>query len=181
MKHLLLLAAVGGVALLAVFVADLRSASGGGQDMTLTIRWQRLVDDAGETCERCGATQEEVSQAVSTLERVLRPLGIEVALGEMALSTDEALQDIGESNRIWVADRPLEEWLGAEVGMSSCESCCSALGDDVECRTLTVDGNTYETVPAELIVKAGLLAGSQLIESPPPEACCPSTSEECCP
>jgi len=174
-KSLFLMLSVGvGVALvLAGIVSDLRNISGGDGNMILTIRWQRLVDDAGETCIRCGATQKEVLQAFNSLQVSLRPLGIKVALEENALSPQESAKDISESNRIRVADRPLEEWLGAEVGMSPCGSCCSKLGETVECRTLSVDGNTYETIPARLIVKAGLLAASEIIEGPSPGACCP--------
>jgi len=141
--------------------------------MILTIRWQRLVDDVGETCVRCGATQEEVLQAFNSLQVSLRPLGIKVALEENALSPQECAKDISESNRIWVADRPLEEWVGGEVGMSPCGSCCSQLGHAVECRAVSVDDNTYETIPAQLIVKAGLLAASEIIEVPSLGACCP--------
>jgi len=139
----------------------------------LTIRWQRLVDEAGETCVRCGTTQEEVLQAFNSLQVSLRPLGIRVALEENTLSPQECVRDISESNRIWIADRPLEEWVGGEVGMSPCGSCCSKLGAAVECRAVSVDGNTYETIPTQLIVKAGLLAAAEIIEVPSLGACCP--------
>ena len=159
----------------------------GGKDMkTLQIRWQRLVDEQGQTCDRCGSTQEELQQALKSLKASLRPLGIRVALVENPLAPEECAKDISQSNRIWVGDRPLEEWLGAEVGMSLCGTCCSQLGDEVECRTVVVDGKTFEAIPAELIIKGGLLGAAQLLGCEPGGACCPAEgsapkSKSCCP
>lgn len=155
--------------------------------MVLTIRWQRLVTEDGRTCDRCGGTQEELRKAVESLRQSLGPLGIQVALVEEDLSPQECARDITESNRIWIQDRPLEAWVGAEVGTSPCGSCCSELGDGAECRTVSVDSRTYEVIPAELIVKAGLLAASEVLQLPSSNACCPGTVETgvedkpCCP
>ena len=50
---------------------------------------------------------------------------------------------------------------------------------------LTVDGKTYETIPAELVVKAGLLAGAQLVGTQPANPWNPtegwSQRPACCP
>jgi hypothetical protein len=154
-----------------------------GADMkTLAIRWQRLVDENGQTCERCGATEKEVQKALQSLEKSLTPLGIKVVLEEKTLDAATCAKDISESNRIWISDRPLEEWLGAEVGESSCDFCCEELGPDVECRTVTHEGQTFETIPANLIVRAGLLAASQLLTVDSKEPCCgEKPSGNCCP
>jgi hypothetical protein len=158
-----------------------------GPSVTMTIRWQRLVTEDGGTCSRCSGTGEEFRAALASLRQALRPLGIEVASAEVALSPDECAADIMQSNRIWIEDRPLEEWLGAEVGASLCEACCPGLDDDVQCRTVSVDGKTYEVVPAQLIVRAGLIAASDLLGGTSPGACCPAAAggEEgdapCCP
>ena len=48
----------------------------------------------------------------------------------------------------------------------------------MECRTVTIDDQTYETIPAKLIIKAGLLAASQLINVDTSEPCC-SESKKC--
>ena len=155
--------------------------------MILKVQWQRLLDVDGNTCDRCLATQKEISKGVHSLRASLRPLGINVILEEKSLSSQKCTIDVSESNRIWLADQPLEEWLGAEVGQSPCGSCCSVLGKNVECRTVSYGGETYEVIPAELIVKAGLLAASQIMRAPSPEVCCPShgsheaPKEGCCP
>jgi len=160
---------------------------GAGADVTMTVRWQRLVREDGSTCSRCGGTEEEFRAAVASLREALRPLGIEVAAAEVALSSEECAADIMQSNRIWIEDRPLEEWLGAEVGASLCGACCPGLDDEVECRTVSVDGTTYEVVPARLIVRAGLVAASGLLARDSAGACCPAAVDcgtgeaPCCP
>ncbi|MBM4048919.1 MAG: DUF2703 domain-containing protein [Planctomycetes bacterium] len=154
---------------------------------TLTIRWQRLLDEKGQTCERCGLTGKEVQKALAALRKSMRPVGIRVVLEQEALSPEACVKDISQSNRIWIAERPLEEWLGAETGKSPCASCCAQLGDAVECRTIAVGGKTYEAIPAELIIRAGLRAGTQLLEAPARDACCPPSGSTqpkdsgCCP
>ncbi len=143
---------------------------GGKKMKTLQIRWQRLVDEQGQTCDRCGATAAAVEDAIQKLKRSLKDLGIDVVLEKKALCPSTFVKDPLQSNRIWIAGKPLEEWLSATSGQSK---CCSTCGDS-ECRTVTVDGKTYEAIPAELIVKAGLLAGAQLLHGEPHGACCPT-------
>ena len=157
-----------------------------GVEKSLTLRWQRLVDEDGKTCERCDLTEKEVEKAFQSLKKSLAPLGIKVTLQENVLDSATVARDVSRSNLIWVGDQPLEKWLGAEVGKSPCASCCEKLGSNVECRTVKIEGKTYEAIPADLIVKAGLLAASELLDKPD-EPCCPSecpTGEEssnCCP
>jgi hypothetical protein len=154
---------------------------------TLTVKWQRLVDEKGQTCDRCGSTEREIEKAMSSLKQSLAPLGIKVALKKKALDPATFAKDVYQSNRIWVGGRTLEEWLGARVGKSPCGFCCAELGVDVECRTIEIEGQVYETIPADLITKAGLLAASQLLTGEPDEPCCATTtsigisSSGCCP
>lgn len=154
----------------------------------LTITWQRLVDENSETCARCGSTGEEVEKAFKSLEKSLDSLGIETVLERKALDAETCGKDISQSNRILINGRLLEEWLGAASGRSSCESCCEKLDSDgVECRTVEVDGRVFETIPAELIVKAGLQAASELMNAKEDDPCCPKKPEagdrsrSCCP
>jgi len=156
--------------------------AGGGQKQALQIRWQRLVDEKGQTCARCGTTEAATGAAVKKLRRSLKGLDIEVVLEKVALSPAAFAKDPLESNRIWIAEKPIEEWLQATIGKSQ---CCGACGD-AECRTITVDGRTYDAVPAELVIKAGLLASAQLINSKPvnpwdPTAAWSQGGPACCP
>lgn len=134
---------------------------------TLKIKWKRLVSK-GETCPRCGSTEEELRKAVSTLKQSLAPLGIRVFLEKEELSVTKFKKDPLQSNRIWIGDHLLEEWIGGSVGQSP---CCDVCGPH-DCRTVEVEGQIYETVPAEVIIKAGLLAASQLVSPPAGETCC---------
>ena len=143
-------------------------------EQMLTIRWQRLVDDTGRTCRRCGLTQAEVRLAADTLRQSLRPLNMRVVLEETPMSAEVCARDILQSNRIWLNDRSLEEWLGAKTGMSPCGGCCGEIGKNVKCRTLIVGEQTYEAVPAVLIVRAGLLAAEAgLAKRMTTKPCCP--------
>lgn len=151
----------------------------GGNTLFMKVKWQRLVTDSGETCERCGATGEEFRKAVITLRECLAPLGIDVTAEEEALSEQEFAVETVKSNRIMIEGCTLEEWLSGETGRSECESCCDAVGENVKCRTVNVNGTVYETIPAELIVRAGLLAASRLVGAPEPDVCCPDTPESC--
>ena len=125
----------------------------------LQVRWQRLVDDSNQTCARCGSTGAAVERAVEMLKRSLRELEIDVVLKTEALDPAAFARDPLESNRIWIGGLPIEWWLSASSGTSR---CCDACGD-ADCRTMTVDGRTYEAIPVELIVKAGLLAAARLL------------------
>jgi hypothetical protein len=137
----------------------------------LLITWKRLVKD-GETCQRCGSTQQNVLGAITKLDAALRPLGIQPALDTLEIDDASFRADPSESNRIWIAGKPMEEWLGASIGKSP---CCSVCGDQ-PCRTLEVGGNTYEAIPEDLIVRAAVIAASGMI-GPTPE---PAASSACC-
>jgi hypothetical protein len=128
---------------------------------SLDIVWQRLVKD-GQTCDRCGSTQQAVQNAVATLRAVLLPLGIEPALETTELDEATFQADTLESNRITIAGKPLEYWIGGTTGSSE---CCSVCGTS-QCRTVEVSGVAYEAIPEALIVKAALRAAAELTESP---------------
>jgi len=104
-----------------------------------------------------------MQQAVSKLKETLRPLGIEPTLEIRAIDEQSFKANPSESNRIWIAGRPMEEWLGARVGNSR---CCSVCGES-ECRTVEVEGTTFEAIPEKLFLKAALVASSQLLDLTP--------------
>ena len=130
---------------------------------SLPIIWQRLVSSDGKTCDRCSATHQEMQQAVSKLKVTLRPLGIEPTLEVREIDERSFKANPSESNRIWIAGRPMEEWLGARVGSSR---CCSVCGES-ECRTVEVEGTTFEAIPERLFLRAALIASSQLLDLTP--------------
>ncbi len=144
--------------------------------MALSIRWQRLVEDS-ETCSRCSSTEDELEDAVQKLEETLSALGMGLELEKEELTRGEFEKNPRESNLILINGKPLEDWLGGDVGQSE---CCDVCGDE-DCRTVTINGKEYEVIPSDLIVKAGLAAASQTVNTG--SSCCSGSSEEksgCC-
>jgi len=125
----------------------------------LPILWQRLVSPDGRTCDRCDATHREMLRAIEKLRQSLRPLGMEPELEIREIDERSFKSNPSESNRIWIAGKPMEEWLGASVGSSP---CCSVCGTS-ECRTVEVEGATFETIPEALFLKAALIAAASLL------------------
>lgn len=125
---------------------------------TLIIEWQRLLDEHNKTCPRCGSTEQEVEKATDSLNRELKPFEINVNLVKKVIKPETFMKDVLQSNKILIAGKTLEEWLGAETGQSP---CCEVCGD-AECRTVEYADQTHETIPVDLIVKAGLIAAEHV-------------------
>ncbi|MBI4684743.1 MAG: DUF2703 domain-containing protein [Nitrospirae bacterium] len=87
---------------------------------TLTIKWQRLLDEKNQTCQRCGSTENEIEKALIKLKQSLAPLGMEIVLEKIAINFDTFHKDPSQSNRIWIEGKYLEEWTNAESGQSAC-------------------------------------------------------------
>lgn len=126
----------------------------------LPIVWQRLVNEKGKTCPRCHGTGEEILRAVERLKLALEPMGVTPQLETRILDETEFLTRPAESNRIWVAGKPIEDWVQGQTGSSR---CCEECGDN-ECRTVEVGGKSYEVIPEQLLVRAGLIAASRMLD-----------------
>lgn len=127
---------------------------------TLIIKWQRLVDHNDQTCPRCNETGESVKTAFEKLKKALSELNIVVELQEKKLDFPIFNQDPLQSNRIWIGDKLLEEWIGGTTGKSK---CCDTCGDS-DCRTISIGEITYESIPESLIIRSGLLAAAELLK-----------------
>jgi len=130
--------------------------------VAIELRWQRLVDAAGKTCGRCGATEESLAEAESQLRTALEPLGLRLQVRKQAITPAAFAAAPAESNRIYIDGRSIEDLLGATTGKSA---CCDACGDQ-DCRTLIVDGRTHEAISARLIVRATLIAAAARLAAP---------------
>jgi hypothetical protein len=148
------------------------NAGGGVQAKTLVIRWQRLVDKGGDTCGRCGSTERSIDEAQRLLAASLKPLGMRVRVIKTQLTAEQFKLDPSASNEIWIGAETLDTILNAKTGASACAGVCGGS----PCRTTLVDGQSYETIPAELIVRAGLHAAADLLQPvAPPTACGPAS------
>lgn len=126
----------------------------------LPIVWQRLVSAAGTTCPRCQGTQDQVLRAVDRLKAALEPMGIRPTLEIRELDQIAFQNRPAESNRIWIAGKPMDQWIEGKVGSSR---CCNECGDS-DCRTVEVGGATYEVIPEQLLVRAGLIAATSMLD-----------------
>jgi len=131
---------------------------------TLVVEWQRLLDEQKQTCPRCGTTEQEVEKAVQQLNHALSQSGVVVSLTKKGIDPDSFKKDVLQSNKILIAGKLMEEWLGAKTGQSK---CCETCGD-AECRTVVYDDETHEAIPADLIVRAGLVAAAYEFKLQPP-------------
>jgi hypothetical protein len=87
---------------------------------------------------------------------VLKPLNLEPVLQLREMDDKSFRNKPDESNRIWIAGKPLEDWLGANVGSST---CCSVCGE-APCRTVEVEGVVFEDIPEAVILKAAPIAAA---------------------
>ena len=131
---------------------------------TLAIEWQRLLDEEEKTCPRCSYTEQEIEKAANSLKWALAPHGIDIILRKVSIDPESFKKDVLQSNKIVIAGKTIEEWLGATTGQNKCCDTCGY----VECRTVEYEDQTHEAIPADLIVRAGLVAAAQLfnVKSP---------------
>lgn len=122
-----------------------------GSKKVLTIVWQRLISK-GNTCPRCGSTEDELDKAIIQLKNTLSPLGIEVILKKVEITLEEFKKDPLKSNQILLNGRLLDDVINAKTGESK---CCNVCGDE-KCRTVEIEEKSYETIPSEIIVKSAL-------------------------
>lgn len=142
----------------------------------LIIEWQHL-DVAGDTCNRCYDTGENLVNEVKRLNRSLQPQGIEVELTETKLNDTQ----ISQSNTILFNGVPIEDILSIEVSNNYCDSCTTLLGSEAYCRIVTYEGNEYEEIPAKAIRKAALkVLGIEESKKPLSNCGCGCDSSDCC-
>lgn len=119
----------------------------------LHLEWRHLDKD-GKTCDRCSDTGETVRSAYQALAAEFQPKGWKVTFKEILLTENE----IPESNAIYVNGIPIEQLLpNARKSENCCISCGDLLGSPTMCRTIEQYGQTYEAIPAALILKAAHL------------------------
>jgi len=111
----------------------------------MIVRWLRPGDDA----ERGPSAEADVEEAVERLNRTLAPLHVSVTLEK---ADPDPVVDPSSSTGIWIDDRALERWLGAQPPEDGSPA-------------LVIDGETYERVTVDLVCRAGMLAASYLLDA----------------
>jgi hypothetical protein len=117
---------------------------------TVKVVWQRLVDEKGDTCDRCNKTYLNLEKVINVLKPALKQLGIELKFEKRAISLEAFEKNPLSSNEILIDGNPLEKVLGLKVGQSP---CCGPCGDN-ECRTLIDDTGEKEEVEERVFLKA---------------------------
>jgi len=117
----------------------------------LVIEWKHL-DAAGETCDRCYDTGENLHAAIKMLQRKLDHHGITIQLIETKLDGS----NVKESNQILMNGRLIEEIIDLKVLENYCASCSDIVGGETYCRTVIFDGEEYDDIPAKAIRQAAM-------------------------
>jgi hypothetical protein len=139
--------------------------------MVENLNRRRLLIEAaflrvgGETCDRCSDTQSSVREAARSLERGLASLNIAVTL----IEHEVAAEDLPDSNTVLINGRGIEEWLGAERVSTDCPSCAALVGESACCSAVSVGGTVHESLTADLVMSAALIALGLM---PPSRSCC---------
>lgn len=102
------------------------------------------------------------------LSQVLNPLKVQVVLEREEITIDDFNKDPLRSNQIWINGRLVEDWIAGEASKTM---CCDICGPN-ECRAIKIGSEVYEVIPAEIIIKAGLIAAYELIKKKANESCC---------
>lgn len=125
------------------------------------IKWQRLLDEKGETCDRCNKTYQNLEEALSIMKPLLDKLDIDLIFEKVAISLDDFKKNPLSSNQILIDGAPIEEILSLKIGQSS---CCGPCGDS-ECRTIIEDDKEVEEVPVKTILKSILKRVNRIVEA----------------
>lgn len=116
----------------------------------IEVIWQRLVDEKGETCDRCNKTYLNLERAIERLTPLLKDIDVALDFRKKPLSMADFKKDPLSSNRVIINGKDIENILNLRVGQSS---CCGPCGDS-ECRTIITDSGEKEDVEERLIIKA---------------------------
>lgn len=104
-------------------------------------------------CDRCLGTEQNLDEAISTVEPMLKGMGYSVNLTKTLVESEEqarALQFISSPTvRINGQDIQLE------AKESHCSSCSSLVSDEpVDCRSWEYKGETFDAPPPAMLVEA---------------------------
>ena len=114
---------------------------------TPLIEWKHLDRD-GQTCSRCDNTGTILRAVIDRLNRTCGMGSTSFQLTETRLPVNR----LAESNSILVNGAPIEALLPkVRVPSTECNSCSDLTGEEAACHAIEAEGQTHETLPAELI------------------------------
>lgn len=125
----------------------------------LVIKWQRLMYN-GETCPRCSDTEKEIKKAIDALKKICENSNIKLKFKKEKITKKEFEKNPLESNRIFINNKPIENYINAKTGKSKCCNICG----NTDCRTIIVKKNQFEVISSDIIIQAALTAISEILK-----------------
>lgn len=118
-------------------------------------------------CERCQSSDETLDKALRELRDRIHQNGIDsITINKTKITSDEQAEEHGmvRSPTLRIDGTDIEEIVNEEYEVKDnyCPSCEDVTGPDCdevtgggnECRVFEYEGNTYETIPKEMIKEA---------------------------
>lgn len=115
----------------------------------ITIEWKHY-DKEGETCTRCNNTGDNIKQVLKNIKEDEHFQDIEVNFVETKLAAER----MTESNSVFINGIAIEVVLNGSTSENYCHSCSCLAGKGSNCRTVEVEGKSYEAIPEKLILQA---------------------------
>ncbi|HEY3294770.1 MAG TPA: DUF2703 domain-containing protein [bacterium] len=151
----------------ALLVLILAACSKQGAPLTLVIQWQKADTDACLACQNTAVQAKDIQKAFEKLTKELAAKGIRVELVEKKAEVDTANPELA-NGQIWMGNVPVDGWLnGAATQGKICPACpAGPRGKGHLHKSLVVDGQVYDPIPVDLMVRAGLAAAGSLKANP---------------
>ena len=115
----------------------------------LKIEWKHY-DKEGETCTRCNSTGNNIQKAIKVISRDSRFDKAKITFKETKLRAEE----MPESNSVFINGEAIEDILRATASENYCHSCSCLAGAGTNCRTIELNGKSFEDIPENLILQA---------------------------
>lgn len=115
----------------------------------IRIEWKHY-DKEGETCTRCNTTGDNIKAALEAISEDRSRKKIKIDYKETILEADK----MPESNTVIINGQKIEDILNAKASENYCHSCSCLAGSDTNCRTIELSGQSYESIPKEMILEA---------------------------
>ena len=140
----------------------------------VVVAWNKCVDKDAKPINCCGISEEQLKKAITMMEES----GVKVALKVQQMTMDAEHKSCSAMPKATFNGKTMAELLNGEQVMAKCSKACAGHeGGKAECEMLKIGDKTYETIPAEMIAKAGILAsGMEVSES---GAKAPGCSKSC--
>ncbi len=143
-------------------------------------------------CERCQSSDETLDKALREMREQIHQNDVSsISISKRKITSDEEAEkyDVVRSPTLRINGRDIEEIVNEdyEIKDSYCPSCDDVTGPECyevtgggnDCRVFEYEGNTYETIPKEMIKEA--IREIVGIDERSVESCCgPQTDSDCC-